>query len=135
MKKKEYLLHLIGEISNYILDSSPNRMVVSLHREEDGIHLAFLDDNFRTEKELEEIRTALNAGGRPELAGYYGSMAGQDLLGEARLNLIGWQVKHADVSVNDSGTRIDLWLGGEGFDESRFTIPGRNEDTAPDHGD
>jgi hypothetical protein len=124
MKKKEYLLHLIGEISNYILDSDPNRMVISLHREEDGIHLAILDDNFRAEEELEEIRTSLNSGGRPELAGYYGSMAGQDLLGTARLNLIGWQVKHADVSVTDSGTRIDLWLGGQGFDPSRFSIPG-----------
>jgi hypothetical protein len=127
MKKKEYLLHLIGEISNFILDSGPNRMVVSLHQEEDGIHLAFLDDNFRSDKELEEIRSNLNSGGRPELAGYYGAMAGQDLLGEARLNLIGWQVKHADVSVTDSGTRIDLWLGGEGFDPTRFSIPGKHK--------
>lgn len=129
MKKKEYLLHLIGEISNFILDSGPNRMVVSLHQEEDGIHLAFLDDNFRSDKELEEIRSNLNSGGRPELAGYYGSMAGQDLLGEARLNLIGWQVKHADVSVTDSGTRIDLWLGGEGFDPARFSIPGKHKNS------
>jgi hypothetical protein len=123
MKKKEYLLHLIGELSHFILDDDPTRMVVSLHQEKGGIHLSIFDDNFRTESELESIRRALNAEKRPELAGYYGSMAGQDLLGSARLNLIGWQVKHADVSSTDSGTRIDLWLGGDDFDPSNFTIP------------
>ncbi len=121
--KKDYLLHLIGEISHFILDSDPNRMVVSLHQEKDGVHLCFLDDNFRSEAEIESIKTALNSAKRPELAGYYGSMAGQDLLGSARLNLIGWQVKHGEVSVTDSGTRIDLWIGGENFDPSRFNIP------------
>ena len=89
MNKKDYLLHLIGELSHFILDDEPNRMVVSLHREEDGIHLSFFDDTFRDEEQLETIRKALNSAKRPELAGYYGAMAGQDLLGAARLHLIG----------------------------------------------
>ena len=37
---------------------------------------------------------------------------GLDLLGAGRLNLIGWQVKQADVSRVGTTTRINLWLGG-----------------------
>jgi len=120
---KEYILHLIGEIARYILDGDPSRMVISLHREQDGIHLAILDNNPRSEKEIESIRSALNPERRPELSEYYGIMAGHDLLGSSRLNLVGWQVKHAEVSRTQEGTKIDLWLGGENFDSSVFSIP------------
>lgn len=123
MKRKDYVLHLIGEVAHYILDSDPNRMVISLHQEEDGLHLAILDDNKRSDKEITEIRAALNNARRPELAGYYGSMAGSDMLGAARLQLIGWQVKHADVTATQSGTKIDLWLGGDRFNPDSFSIP------------
>jgi hypothetical protein len=123
MKRKEYILHLIGEIAHYILDTDPMRMVISLHQEEDGIHLAILDDRKRTEKELEEIRKALNGARRPEMAGYYGNMAGSDMLGAARLNLIGWQIKHGEASATSSGTKIDLWLGGDRFNPDKFSIP------------
>lgn len=126
MKRKEFVLHLIGELAHYMLDSDPMRMVVSLHQEEDGLHLAVLDDTKRTEAELAQIRASLNASRRPELAGYYGSMAGSDALGPARLNLIGWQVKRGDVSATDSGTKIDLWIGGDRFEPSQFSIPKDN---------
>ncbi|MCX7787233.1 MAG: hypothetical protein N2442_06015 [Spirochaetes bacterium] len=120
---KEYILHLIGEMARFILDANPSRMVISLHWEKDGLHLAILDNNPRSEKELESIRSALNPERRPELSEYYGIMAGHDLLGSSRLNLVGWQVKHADVSRTQEGTKIDLWLGGEGFDSASFSIP------------
>ena len=123
MKRKDYILHLIGEIAHYILDDDPNRMVISLHQEEDGLHLAVLDDKKRGDEELAEIRKALNNARRPEMAGYYGNMAGSDMLGAARLNLIGWQVKHGDATTTNSGTKIDLWLGGERFNPDNFTIP------------
>ena len=122
MNRKDFVLHLIGEVAHYILDSDPMRMVISLHQEEDGLHLAILDDIKRDETDLAAIRASLNSAKRPELAGYYGSMAGYDMLGSARLNLIGWQVKGADVNGTDSGTKIDLWLGGERFDPASFTI-------------
>jgi hypothetical protein len=98
-------------------------MVISLHQEDDGLHLCVLDSVKRAEEELEAMRKALNSTVRPELADYYGSMAGSDLVGAARLNLIGWQIKHADVSSSDSGTKVDLWLGSDRFDSSRFTLP------------
>lgn len=120
---KEYILHLIGEMAKFVLDSNPSRMVISLHQEEDGLHLAILDNVPRSEEELEKVRVALNAPKRPELSEYYGIMAGQDLLGNSRLNLVGWQVKHADVFRTQEGTKIDLWLGGERFDSSFFSIP------------
>ncbi len=123
MQSKEYLLHIIGEISNYILESKPRRMVISLHQEEDGMHLAVVDNNIRTDEELEDMTKALNTGTRPELAEYYGSMSGADMLGAARLNLIGWQIKHADVTRTQSGTKIDLWVGSDRFDASYFNIP------------
>ena len=123
MKRKEFILHLIGEIAHFILDSDPMRMVISLHQEEDGLHLAIFDDTERSDEELEKIRTALNNAQRPELAGYYGSMAGYDMFGTARLNLVGWQIKRGDVSRTDSGTNIDLWFGGDRFDPGRFSIP------------
>lgn len=123
MRRKDFILHLIGEVAHYILDSDPTRMVISLHQEEDGLHLAILDDNKRSEEDLSQIRSALNNARRPELAGYYGSMAGSDMIGAARLNLIGWQVKHGDVASTQSGTKIDLWLGGDRFDPNHFSIP------------
>lgn len=123
MENKEYLVRLISEVSNYILDGKPRRMVISLHQEEDGMHLSVLDDQRRSEAELADMTRALNTATRPEMAEYYGSMGGSDLLGSARLNLIGWQVKHADVSLTDDGTKIDLWLGSDRFDPSRFSIP------------
>ncbi|MBT3288039.1 MAG: hypothetical protein HN904_12470 [Victivallales bacterium] len=127
MNRKDFVLQLIGEMAHYVLDTDPMRMVMSLHQEEDGLHLCILDSIKRDDAELETIRTSLNTSHRPELAGYYGSMAGYDGLGEARLNLIGWQVKGADVSDTGSGTRIDLWLGGERFDPASFTLPDNDD--------
>jgi hypothetical protein len=123
MNRTDFLLHLIGEMAHYVLDSDPSRMVISLHQEVDGVHLAVIDSVVRSPEELDSVRAALNNARRPELAGYYGSMAGYDSLGSARLNLIGWQVKGADVKATDSGTKIDLWLGGERFDPEHFSIP------------
>lgn len=122
MNRREFVGQLIAEMAHYVLDTDPQRMVISLHQESDGLHLAVLDSIVRTNDELEELRHSLNQARRPELAGYYGSLAGYDSLGSARLNLIGWQVKGADVSVSESGTKIDLWLGGDAFDSSSFSI-------------
>jgi hypothetical protein len=97
-------------------------MVVSLHQERDGLHLAVFDDTERTDDELQAIRLSLKNPGRPELAGYYGAMAGFDMIGAARLDLIGWQIKAATVDRQDRGTRIDLWLGGDRFDPDKFSI-------------
>lgn len=123
MQTKEYILHLIAEISNYILDPGPNRMVISLHQEEDGLHLSVMDDNQRSDEELEDMARVLNSGSRPELAEYYGTMGGSDLVGAARLDLIGWQVKRADVDRIHGGTKVDLWLGSDRFDSTKFSIP------------
>lgn len=123
MKTKEYIMHLLTEISNFVLERRPSRMVISLHQESDGLHLAILDNTERTDPELEAIRKALNTQARPELAEYYGAMAGSDLIGTARLNLIGWQVKHADVDRTAEGTKIDLWLGSDRFDSRQFNLP------------
>ncbi len=123
MQSKEYLLHIIGEISNYILESKPSRMVISLHQEDDGMHLSVVDNHNRSDSELEDINRALNTGIRPEFTEYYGTMGGSDMLGAARLNLIGWQIKHADVERTLNGTKIDLWVGSERFDASYFSIP------------
>lgn len=127
MQNKEYLLHIIGEISNYILESKPSRMVISLHQEDDGMHFSVVDNHIRTDSELEDISRALNTGTRPELAEYYGTMSGGDMFGTARLNLIGWQIKHADVTRTLSGTKLDLWVGSDRFDASYFNIPGVNK--------
>ena len=122
MNRKEYILHLIGEVAHYVLDGEPTQMVISLHQEEDGLHLAVFDDTPRSDGEIHAMQEALGGRRRPELAGYYGGMAGVDLLGSGRLNLIGWQVKHADVSRAEGTTRINLWLGGGRFNPERFTL-------------
>ncbi len=127
MKTKEYIMHLLAEMSNYILDAKPMRMVISLHQEPDGLHLSVMDSTVRKDSELEAITRALNTTTRPEMAEYYGHMAGNDLVGSARLNLIGWQVKKADVERIEGGTKIDLWLGSERFDSAKFSLPdGKN---------
>jgi hypothetical protein len=122
LKRTDFLLHLMSQIAHYVLDEDPTRMVISLHQEEDGLHLAVLDDINRSDDELEAIRKALNGQERPELAAYYGSMAGYDMLGKVRLDLIGWQIKAATVGRSDSGTRIDLWLGGDRFEPEQFSL-------------
>lgn len=122
MNRKDFILHLIGEVSHYVLAADPMRLVISLHQEEDGLHLAVLDDNPREDAEIEAIRDSLNKAERPELAAYYGSMAGYDMLGSARLDLVGWQVKSSTVSRTSEGTKIDLWLGGDRFDPAAFSL-------------
>ena len=123
MKRKEFLGRLIGEISGFILQGNPLRMVVSLHQEEDGAHISIFDDIKRDEAELKKIRTALNpTSKRPELAEYYGLMAGHDTPWDARLKLVGWQIKKATVENSDSGIQIELWLGGDAFNPDRFTL-------------
>jgi hypothetical protein len=37
---------------------------------------------------------------------------------------VGWQVKGGQVKKREGGTQIDLWLGGDKFDASKFNIPG-----------
>ncbi len=123
MKRKDHILHLIGGVASYILDKDPRRMVISLHQEEDGLHLSIMDDEEHTDEELVKIEKALNSEKRPELAGYYGAMTGHDFLGNTRLDLLGWQVKHSDVSRIDKGIKIDLWIGGDRFQSHQFNIP------------
>lgn len=134
MNRKDFILHLVGEVAHYVLESDPMRMVISLHQEEDGLHLAVLDDRPRDDAEIESMRAALNKTRRPELAGYYGSMAGFDPLGSARLDLVGWQVKHGTVTRTDEGTKIDLWLGGDRFDPASFSMPPEEEERRPRRG-
>jgi len=52
-------------------------------------------------------------------------MAGHDLLGSARLYLVGWQIKQADVMrTPEGGVMLNLWIGGEGFEYSKFSLEG-----------
>jgi len=118
MKRKDLILHLLGEISSYILEENPRK---------DGLHLSFMDDNDHSDDELVRLKKLLNSPKRPELAGYYGAMTGHDMLGSTHLDLLGWQVKHADVSRIDKGIKIDLWLGGERFQSEHFTIPNKSK--------
>lgn len=127
MKRKDIILNLLSEISSYILEEDPQRMVISLHQEESGLHLCVLDSNEHSDDEIEKMEKALNSQKRPELAGYYGAMTGHDLLGSSRLDLLGWQVKHADVTRTDSGIKIDLWMGGEEFEPAHFSMPKKDD--------
>ena len=123
MKRKEFLGRLINEVSNFLLEGNPLRLVISLHQEDDGAHISFFDDKPRTEEEITRIYNSLNPQkSRPELAEYYGLMAGHDMTWDARLKLIGWQIKHASVDNSDSGLRIDLWLGSDAFNPENFTL-------------
>jgi hypothetical protein len=127
VKRTDFVLHLISEVAHYMLDADPMRLVISLHQEEDGLHLAVFDDTKRTDRELEAIRQSLKNPDRPELAGYYGSMVGFDMIGAVRLDLIGWQIKAATVSSTAEGTRLDFWLGGDRFNPEKFSITPEDE--------
>lgn len=126
-EKRDLIVHLIGEMSSFILEQDPMRMVISLHQEEDGLHLCILDDNDHSDEEIEKMTKQLNSRKRPELASYYGAMTGQHLLGSARLDLLGWQLKHCDVSRAGNGIKIDLWLGGDKFDSRKFSVAGEDK--------
>ncbi len=123
MRRKDIILHLLSEISGFILERDPQRLVISLHQEESGLHLCVIDTNYHSDEEIMLMEKALNSQKRPELAGYYGAMTGHDLLGSARLDLLGWQIKHADVTRINDGIKIDLWMGGDEFQSDQFTIP------------
>lgn len=49
-------------------------------------------------------------------------MVGFDIIGAARLDFIGWQIKAATVASTNEGTQIDFWLGGDCFNPERFSI-------------
>ncbi|TVR67930.1 MAG: hypothetical protein EA427_12010 [Spirochaetaceae bacterium] len=123
-QRNELILHLIGEVGHYILEGDPQRMSINLHLEQDGFHLTILDDIERSDEEIGAMEASLHHTERPELAGYYGSMAGLEMVGHARLNLVGWQIHHGDVQRVEGGTRIDLVLGAEGFDHAGSAFPG-----------
>lgn len=123
MKQVEMIVKIISEVAHFILQEDPNRMVISLHKEKGGIHLAILDDKKRSKKEIENLKRTISIGQRPELSGYYGNLAGNNLLGEARLDLIGWQVKFIDLNETRDGLKIDIWVGSEDFDNDKFNIP------------
>ena len=59
MKRKDLILKLIGEMSSYILDENPMKMVISLHQEEDGLHLAIIDDAKHSDADLEKLDKTL----------------------------------------------------------------------------
>lgn len=115
MKNKEYVMHLLAEINNYVLERHPGHMSLVLDQDDEGLHLEVRDDIFRSSEEIEKMHKALNSTVRPELAEYYGAMGGSDLIGAARLNLLGWQIKKAEVSSSEAGTVINLWLGSERY--------------------
>ncbi len=123
-QRNELALHLIGEVGHYFLEGNPGQVNISLHLEPDGFHLVLIDDVERSDEEIQEIGASLHRTDRPELAGYYGSMAGQEMLGQARLNLVGWQIQHGEVRRTEGGTRIDLVLGNEEFDLESSPFPG-----------
>lgn len=127
--RKDLILHLIGGIGNYLLSEHPERMVIAIHPSADGLHLCVQDDNHHTDEEIERMRRDLNSEKRPEFAAYYGAMTGHDLLGSTRLNLLGWQVKHSDVRRTRRGIRIDIWVGGESFENHK---PFVETDSLPD---
>lgn len=121
MKRQEFILHLITEMSSFILDGDPSRMDISLYQEKDGIHLSIMDNIPRTDEEISEIHTTLNKAKRPELAGYYGSMMGHDLLGKSRLHLLGWQIKTGYISRHNGGIKIDIFVGNENYEPEPIT--------------
>lgn len=124
MDKRELIHHLVGELSKYILEKEPMRMVISLHQEEDGFHLAIIDDNYHSDEEIENIEKAFKSEKRPELAGYYGEMNDQGFFGNVRLDLLGWKVKAADIKrTGDKGVNINLWMGSDCFQSEQFNIP------------
>lgn len=117
MKRNEFLLHLITEMSNFMLDGNPSKMDISLCQEKDGIHLSIMDNTPRTDEEISDIHNTLNKEKRPELSGYYGSMMGHDLLDKSRLQFIGWQIKKGEVSRYKEGIKIDIYVGNESFED------------------
>ena len=123
MKRHELYAQLISELANYMLYGDSKKMVISLHMEPDGFHLSAIDDRPRTDKEISDIEHRLMLHRRPELASYYGTMLGHDLLGTARLELIGFQIKGVKVErVPEGGVMINLWVGSDDFDPAAFTI-------------
>jgi hypothetical protein len=123
MKRQELYVQLISELANYLLHGNPKKMVISLHMEADGFHIAAIDDRPRTDSEIAEIEHSLMIQQRPELASYYGTMVGHDLLGTARFEMIGWQIKGVKLErIPEGGIMINLWIGSEGFDPKMFTL-------------
>ena len=68
MKRKEFLGRLIGEVTNFLLEGNPLRLVVSLHQEPDGAHISFFDDRPRTEEEIARFAAHHPKGTVPFLA-------------------------------------------------------------------
>jgi len=123
MKQHELYVQLISELAHYLLRNDPKKMVISMHLEADGFHIAAIDDYPHSDQEIMEIEHSLRMHQRPEMASYYGTMLGHDLLGNARLELIGYQIKGVKVEkVPEGGIMINIWIGSENFNPAMFTI-------------
>jgi len=123
MKRHDLYVQLISELANYLLRDDPKKLVISLHLEADGFHIAAIDDRPHSDEEIAEIEQGLKMHQRPELASYYGTMLGRDLLGNARLELIGYQIKGARVDkIAEGGIMINFWVGSDNFNPAIFTI-------------
>ena len=132
MKRKKFLSRLIGEMTGFLLESNPLRLVVSLHQEEDGAHITFFDDTQRTDAEIKRIKEALNPKKvRPELADYYGAMAERHAQHRCPSQAHRLADRHATVSNSESGIKIDLWLGSDAFNPQDFTVEGTGNTIYP----
>ena len=60
-RRKDIILHLLSEIASYILEGDPQRMVVSLHQEDSGLHLCVIDSNQHSDEEIAKMEKMLNS--------------------------------------------------------------------------
>ncbi len=126
-KRQDLIVNLIGEMSNYVLKRNPKKMMISLHQEQEGMHLCVVDNSTYSDEEIADLEKMMNSEKRPELSGYYGEMMGHDFLGKSRLDLIGWQVKQVDISRWGEGIMMDIWMGGSNFQSSQFNMDKKNK--------
>lgn len=108
--EKNKIKTIVNELLTNSIRANANDIDINVSLSEDEITIIATDDgDGMDEKQLQKARESLNQPYRKDLEEQFGQLAGMDVSSGGGLNIIGMQIKSAEVdSTKGEGTKIVL---------------------------